>query len=185
MRGKPLAQQGDEVRIERTGFFLAVQHPHFHHHDVGIGTACAFQVGQQPQAGHEAVELHIVVIEVGVDREADVGRHDSLAAFGSNLEGGDVIGGQTGDIGPIATGGADGRHARLDEGLLAIGAGVHHGRTVVVHPDVAQQLMALGTTELPAKVISMFRRYIGTAEVMNDLLALNVRAVAMRTVLYI
>ena len=185
VRGEALTDQGDEIRIERAGLFLCVQYPDLHRDDVRIGVARAFQLRQEAEARQEAVELHVVVVEVGVHREANVGRDDGAASFRRHLEGGDIVGRQAGDVRTVAARGADSRHAGLDKGFLAVVARVDHGRAVIVHPDVPQQVVALGTPQLPAEVVRVLRRYVGAAEVVDDLFALDVRAVAVRTVLYI
>ena len=53
------------------------------------------------------------------------------------------------------------------------------------HLDVAQFLVTLRTDEHTAHIVAAFRRYVGAAEVVADVLNLQVRTSALRTALRI
>ena len=69
------------------------------------------------------------------------------------------------------------------ERTLAVVAGVDHRRTVVVHTDVAQLLVTFRTDEHTAHVVGTLRSHVGTGEVVDDVLNLQVRAAAVRAAL--
>ena len=64
---------------------MFVENPDFAYKQVAIDVARELLLSQQADAADEAVVFDIVVVELGVDSEADVGRDDGLLALGGYL----------------------------------------------------------------------------------------------------
>ena len=79
----------------------------------------------------------------------------------------------------LVAAGADGFRLRFDEGVATCSARVDDGRPVIVDTDVLQCLVALGASELSAKVVCMLRAYDATAEVVYDLFCVYGRLSAL------
>ena len=58
-------------------------------------------------------------------------------------------------------------HTSMQERMATFLTSIYTGRTVVVHPNVAQELMALGTTQFTVVGIAGLRRNVGTTEMMQ------------------
>ena len=171
--GEVLADEFDDFGADGGGDAFGVENPDFAHEEVALYVAGELLLGQQADAADEAVVFDVVVVELGVDGESDVGRDDGLLAFGGDFVDVEVLGNEFVGIKGFLARGAEGLALGLDEGVAAGGAGVDDGGSVVVESDVLEHFVALGTAQLSAEVVGVFGRDVGAAEVVDDFFGLD------------
>ena len=76
-------------------------------------------------------------------------------------------------------------HACMQESMVTFLTSVDIGRSVIIHPDMTQELMTLGTTQFAVISIAGLRRNIGTTEMVQYRFLLQQRRVTLGTSLHI
>ena len=166
------------------GILVFIYNPYLAYHDREFILAVGFHQ-LASQSVHQQIIFHEVIIDVHHVVEHDVAAGQRSDTFFRYLVVLNVSWHQgiyrKGALAVAAGCLGDRRGKRV----LAVVAGIYHGWSVIVNTDVAQFLVTLRTDEHTAHIVAAFRRYVGAAEVVDDVLKLQVRTSALRTALRI